>query len=287
MKSTQLDDYISRYNEILNKANTLLNDPKRKTMAMYIIVSLSTGLKATDILTITWEQLREKYTEVNGKKVMFNSNVMRTLDMIDNGETGPIFISQKRTVFSKEHINRSLKKYIGNNVTTHTLRKVFGLEYLNRHHDKDSAISHLSKHYNHNSINMTKTYLDIQDKTLDEWDVYNVVDSKEKEYYNIEEYKDIIPSKTKGIYFLYNKDKTIVYIGKSVLCIRQRINEHYEQNPSRYLSEKQVEDLLNKRETYKYFSYIPMEEKDKVDSKEAQYITEYKPLYNKEFLYND
>jgi len=71
------------------------------------------------------------------------------------------------------------------------------------------------------------------------------------------------------------------------VCIRQRINEHYEQNPSRYLSEKQVEDLLNKRETYKYFSYIPMEEKDKVDSKEAQYITEYKSLYNNEFLYKD
>jgi hypothetical protein len=151
--------------------------------------------------------------------------------------------------------------------------------------DKDSAITHLSQHYGHNSINITKTYLGLEDNIMDEYDVYNVVDMVEGTVEKIEEYKDFVPSMTKGIYFLYDKDKTIVYIGKSIQCIRQRINVHYYQNPSKYLTDKQREELINRRKEYKYFSFIPLEENGVIDSKEIEYISEHKPIYNKEYLY--
>ncbi len=283
------------YNTTLNTAYNLLSDDKRKNIGMYIIVSLSTGLRVSETLTITWEQLRRNNVIINTKKVWFNNNVIRALNMIDgHTKNGPIFISQKKTVYSREHINRVLKDvYPNDNVTTHTLRKLFGLRYMELSKDKDSAITHLSNHLGHNSINITKTYLGLEDNIMDEYDVYRVVDNDEYTCFTnyshpieeINKYRDIIPSLTKGIYYLYDKNKTIVYIGKSIKCIRQRINTHYEQTPNKYLTNKDRETLLDRRETYKYFSYLPIEEIDKIDGMEVECIREHRPVYNKEFLY--
>ncbi len=199
--------------------------------------------------------------------------------------TGNIFISQKNTVYSREHINRVLKDvYPNENVTTHTLRKLFGIRYIEMSVNKDSAMSHLSQHYGHNSINITKTYLNIIDETMDEYDVYNKVDREEYTIHNIKDYRDIIPTKTMGIYFLYGENKDVLYIGKSIDCIRQRINHHYEQNISNYLTNSQKENMLSRRENYMYFSYIPMDKK-LIDSKEVEYIKDYEPVYNREYLY--
>jgi excinuclease UvrABC nuclease subunit len=102
--------------------------------------------------------------------------------------------------------------------------------------------------------------------------------------YSIDEYRDIVKGNTMGVYFLYGENKNILYIGKSVRCIRQRINAHCYQLPSLYLEEHQLKQLLDRRETYKYFSYIPMELYD-IDRSEVEYIVEHKPKYNKQYLY--
>jgi hypothetical protein len=272
------------YNQIMNKSFELLNNHKKERMAMYIIVSLSIGLKVNDVLKIKWEDIRKRYIELGNKKVMFNDNVMRALKIIDKGERGPIFISQKKTVFSIEHINRSLKEF-GEGITTHGLRIIFGRHYIESHNEKDLALRQVSKHFNHIDIDMTRIYLGLEIKTLDEWDVYNVVDRKEYTIEEIEKFKEIIPTRKKGVYFLYDKNKILVYVGKTVTCIKQRIHSHLKEVPSKYLTEKEKNWHLNKRGGYKYFSYLPMEDSQEIDSKEIELITKYKPVYNKEYIY--
>jgi hypothetical protein len=268
----------------MNKSFELLNNHKKERMAMYIIVSLSIGLKVNDVLKIKWEDIRKRYIELGNKKVMFNDNVMRALKIIDKGERGPIFISQKKTVFSIEHINRSLKEF-GEGITTHGLRIIFGRHYIESHNEKDLALRQVSKHFNHIDIDMTRIYLGLEIKTLDEWDVYNVVDRKEYTIEEIEKFKEIIPTRKKGVYFLYDKNKILVYVGKTVTCIKQRIHSHLKEVPSKYLTEKEKNWHLNKRGGYKYFSYLPMEDSQEIDSKEIELITKYKPVYNKEYIY--
>jgi hypothetical protein len=272
------------YNQIMNMSFKFLEDKKKERMAMYVIVALSTGIKVTEILKLRWEDIRKKYININGVDVMFNNNVMRALGIIDKGGKGLIFISQKKTVFSKEHINRSLKVY-GEGVTTHTLRKIFGLYYIERHKEKNLALRNLSKHFNHVNVDMTMIYLGMEFKTLDEWDVYNVVDKKEYEIEDLELMDDKISRGVKGIYFLYDKNKSLVYIGKSISCIRERIITHYKRELSKYLGEKEKKDVIKKRSSYKYFSYIEMEDRNEIALKEYEYITKYKPLYNKEFIH--
>jgi excinuclease UvrABC nuclease subunit len=87
-----------------------------------------------------------------------------------------------------------------------------------------------------------------------------------------------------GVYFLYDDNKTIIYVGKSVSTIRGRLNNHlFASTPNRYDDNKN-DKILKIRQTIKYFSYIEVP-KDYIDMVERYFINIYKPLNNIEFKY--
>jgi excinuclease UvrABC nuclease subunit len=91
-----------------------------------------------------------------------------------------------------------------------------------------------------------------------------------------------------GVYILYNENKEIIYIGKSVSSIRQRLNTHL-LSPIPEWTEYEYADLHNKkltekRRNTKYFSWIEIP-KDYVDMVERYLIYKHKGKYNYEFNY--
>lgn len=99
-----------------------------------------------------------------------------------------------------------------------------------------------------------------------------------------DEFWEKCASNISGVYFLYDENKKIIYIGKSVKCIRQRLNYHCSQDYSIYLSEYSLQQMKDKRNEVKYLSFIRVS-KEFTDMVEIFFINKYKPKYNKEFLY--
>jgi excinuclease UvrABC nuclease subunit len=87
-----------------------------------------------------------------------------------------------------------------------------------------------------------------------------------------------------GVYFLYDEDKRITYIGKSVSTIRGRLNNHLCQSTPSPYDECRNERILNIRKTIKYFSYVEVP-KEFVDMIERFMINKYKPIHNIQFNY--
>lgn len=105
------------------------------------------------------------------------------------------------------------------------------------------------------------------------------------ELISIDDYTELAPkSKVKGVYFLYSIDKELLYIGKSVSCVRGRLCNHLiTKTPNRYNDELN-EWTLKKRKDYAYFAYTIVD-KEFVDMVERFLIQKYKPKFNIEFNY--
>jgi len=102
---------------------------------------------------------------------------------------------------------------------------------------------------------------------------------------NVGDYTELAPkSKVKGVYFFYSIDRELIYIGKSVNCVRQRLCNHLiTETPDRY------NDALNawtlkKRKDYAYFAYTILDT-EFIDMVERFLIQKFKPKFNIEFNY--
>tara|TARA_R110001592_G_C13013979_1_gene736949 strand:- start:140 stop:718 length:579 start_codon:yes stop_codon:yes gene_type:complete len=179
-------DYIN-YEKALLVGNRLLTDPKNNIMGLYIVVSINLGLRVSDILKLTFEQLRTErivITEQKTKKrreCKVNDSIKYALRKYEDGfefcikKTGLIFISQKGGVFSNQQINRRLKKIFKKesktlNVSSHSLRKSFGRAVWSRNGESEAALCTLSEIFGHTCISVTRKYLGIRQEELD--DVY-------------------------------------------------------------------------------------------------------------------
>jgi excinuclease UvrABC nuclease subunit len=107
------------------------------------------------------------------------------------------------------------------------------------------------------------------------------------ELISVNDYVNLAPkSKVKGVYFLYSKDKELLYIGKSTNCIRQRLCNHLiTRVPHAYNDGENLLTLI-KRKDYFYFAYTIVEIQF-VDMVERYLIQKYKPKFNKEFIYKN
>ena len=105
------------------------------------------------------------------------------------------------------------------------------------------------------------------------------------ELISVNNYVELSPkSKVKGVYFLYSIDKELLYIGKSVNCVRGRLCNHLiTATPNRY-NDHLNERTLEKRKHYFYFAYTIVN-KEFVDMVERFLIQKYKPIFNIEFSY--
>jgi integrase len=146
----------------------------------YIIIAINTGLRNGDILNLTYDKLqKEKYTFREGKTnkiktIAINGNIR---SLIPPKKTGDLFLTQKGTTITIQHLNRELKKIFMEeskelNISSHSLRKSFGRHvYLrNQKNGSETALLYLMDIFNHSSMTMVKKYLGIRQDELN--DIY-------------------------------------------------------------------------------------------------------------------
>ena len=154
-------------------------DEKTRTFGLYILTSIYTGLRMSDVLNIQWSILdnptytsREKKTG-KAKTITLNSVLVEILSKCKNiDDTGFIFKSQKGTVYSKQSINRLMKVHFKNEVksshiSSHSLRKSFGNRVYISNGKTDAILHLLSEMFNHSSISITRKYLGLKQEQYD------------------------------------------------------------------------------------------------------------------------
>ena len=169
-------DYIE-FSKVTLTAQKLLKEEKNKLLGLYMIMSANTGLRISDILNLTWEYVKEDLVVITekktGKKRTFkiNAAVREALNRFDSNKSGFIFVSQKKTVYSRQTINRLLKKVFGkeskkSNISSHSLRKSFGRRVYENNNESEKALTYLSELFNHTSVATTRKYLGIRQEEL-------------------------------------------------------------------------------------------------------------------------
>ncbi len=174
-------DYIE-FSKVASTAQRLLKDSKTQLLGLYIIMGANTGLRISDILNLTWEQVQEDLVTITekktGKKKTFkiNSAVREALNSFNTNSTGHIFISQKKTVYSRQAINRLLKAVFAkeakkSNISSHSLRKSFGRRVFENNNESEKSLTYLSELFNHASAATTRRYLGLRQEELN--DIYD------------------------------------------------------------------------------------------------------------------
>ena len=174
-------DYID-FDKCLNTGRRLINSDKQSVIGLYIIVSIYTGLRISDVLGLKWSDLMKEDLLIKEKKtkktrtIKINSTVHSVLSKFNlNGEDDFIFKSQKGTVFSIQQINRVLKEIFKTeskhlNISSHSLRKSFGRRVYENNNESEKSLVYLSELFNHTSLSITRKYLGIRQEELN--DIY-------------------------------------------------------------------------------------------------------------------
>lgn len=176
--STTKCDYLD-FDYVNGVANRLRRNPKTKMIADYITIASNTGLRSSDVLKLTWEDLRKDKlpvteTKTNKKKVVrINENIHA---IIKPEDTGSPFLTRQKTIIGIRQINNRLKEVFagdvekGLNISSHTLRKSFGRRVWKLNKETEASLIVLGEVFNHSSIKTTKIYLGIRQEEID--DIY-------------------------------------------------------------------------------------------------------------------
>jgi integrase len=153
--------------------------------ALLIGLGSYTGLRISDLLKLTWNDLSKDKLEVTEKKtgkvrtIHLHEEVKDLISRIRNIENGEadelLFLNRFYKPISVQYINRKLKqlelKYeLDIRFSTHTFRKTFGRRIWSRNGNSEKALILLGTVFNHSSISITKRYLGIREKEIQ--DVY-------------------------------------------------------------------------------------------------------------------
>lgn len=177
IKGINASDYIN-FDTALNTGLKLLNEPKKQKLGLYILTAIYTGLRTGDIQRLTWNHFNEEsftiIEEKTGKarKIKVNDTLRKAINKTRSG-SGLIFISQKKSVYTTQALNRMLKNTFKQlakkeNISTHSLRKTFGRRVYDTFGQSEDALIKLSKTFGHSSVGLTRVYLGIKQEEIDE-----------------------------------------------------------------------------------------------------------------------
>ena len=176
-------DYID-YDKALNKGLTLLKDNKKLRIGFYIIFSINTGLRISDVLQIRHVDLADERLVIKEKKtkkqreITINnvvkkaySKLVSRLDELNikYNDDDYIFISQKGSVFKTQSINDILKTLFNSTtlqISSHSLRKSFARRVYSNLNESENALVLLSDIFSHTSIAITRRYIGIRQETI-------------------------------------------------------------------------------------------------------------------------
>ena len=176
-------DYLD-YDKVLNKGLSLLSDEKKCRLGFYLIFSINSGLRISDVLNIKHSDLAsdkifivEKKTKkpreitLNDvvKKAYVKLVAMLNESMEEFNQDDYIFVSQKGSVYKTQSINGILKTLFNNKklqISSHSLRKSFARRVYQNHNESENSLVLLSDIFSHSSISITRRYLGIRSETI-------------------------------------------------------------------------------------------------------------------------
>ena len=177
-------DYIE-FEKATVVGQRLLKDEKTKVVGLYIIMSINTGLRISDLLSLKFEdvageniKLKEQKTNKH-RSIKINENIKAALKYFERPSLQSfLFISQKHGVFATQSLNRILKDVFKKeaktlNISSHSLRKSFGRRVYEAHGESEKALTYLSELFNHSSASITRIYLGIRQEELN--DIYDAL----------------------------------------------------------------------------------------------------------------
>lgn len=181
--SNTTSDYLE-WDTMLNLVRKLYNDENYK-ISLLIACGCFFGLRISDLLSLTWEQLLtadifELLEKKTGKKriIKINSQLQKHIQTCfekinPSNISSHCFISQKDCVFSIQRVNVILKEIKSryslkiNNFSSHSFRKSFGRAvYNNAGDNSEMALVKLSELFNHSDIKTTRKYLGLRQEEL-------------------------------------------------------------------------------------------------------------------------
>jgi len=181
--SNTTSDFIE-WNSMLILVRNLFND---ENYQMSLLISLGSfwGLRISDILNLTWNQiLNTEQLEIHEKKtgkrrvIKINTQLQKHIAECFNAIQprkieSKCFLSQKGTVYSVQRINVILKELKAkynvkiDHFSSHSLRKTFGgTVYNNSENNAEFALVKLSELFNHSDVRTTRKYLGLRNDEL-------------------------------------------------------------------------------------------------------------------------
>ena len=169
------------------KGNELLWSDRQMIVGFYIIFSINTGLRVSDVLDQRHKALAGKqpgdYLNLTERKtrkhreIQLNKKVIEAYrylqdQLIRKGTYDPqshIFKSQKGTVYAIESLNTILKDVFrgyAQHISTHSLRKSFGRHVYEINGRSEDVLIKLSEMFQHTSMAVTRRYLGIRREEL-------------------------------------------------------------------------------------------------------------------------
>ena len=165
------------YDKALGKGMRLITKEENPTFGLLIVAGINLGLRITDLLSLTYGDLRKdtiiiKEGKTGKKREMKVNQAIKTAMEYFKAEPDNFkaFRSQKTSVYSSQQVNRLIKKYFKGDVSSHSLRKSFGRRVWETNNRNEEALMYLSELFNHTSISITRKYLGIRQQELN--DIY-------------------------------------------------------------------------------------------------------------------
>lgn len=165
---------ILDFDAVMEKGFSLIEEGGlQKNFGLLLIVGVNTGLRVGDLLTVTFDDLKQGSFVVNEEKtskarnIVVNNNIKRALEYFEGDLMyelgGKCFISKKGTVYSKQHVNLLLKKYFGKGFSSHGMRKAFGARLYER---SGKEISIVQMQLQHSDPSVTLRYIGVTQERL-------------------------------------------------------------------------------------------------------------------------
>jgi len=184
MSWDQFQNLISR---MLVDAEHSFKNPDKKEQHIKFLVLIAigcyAGLRIGDLLNLCWHDVLQKTSidviEQKRKKkrsITLNANLTKILSkaysLYTPDSNDYIFTNADNMVFSVQYINRKLKLIFkqynvkSSIVSSHSLRKTFGLRVFEMNFKSDEALIKLSQMFNHANTAITRRYIGIQAEAI-------------------------------------------------------------------------------------------------------------------------
>lgn len=171
--------------ELLHKTIRKIEKDENYWLCSYIILSIYTGLRVSDVKRITWSQILsgKDYLDMVEKKTKKSRRIHMNSFLIDSikkyysksGVTNPnlpIVSNREGKSVSTIYLNRVLKRTnyeygMGvRNMSSHSLRKSFGMHVWKSNGCSDKILTILSEIFNHSKISVTRKYIGIVEEDI-------------------------------------------------------------------------------------------------------------------------